>query len=64
LIPTVSQVRPGLLVSHRYTAEFALVLEANYDRVRVLTTACATVTWGFDAFRFTYEVVQNSPNRD
>ena len=58
---SVGDVRPGLLVSHRYVHEIAMVLTADLfnDRVRVVNLDGATVQWSYDSFRSVYEAVQN-----
>lgn len=56
-IPSVNQVRPGVLVIHRYTPELGIIIRARWDEVEVFLASGATVRWGMDGFRSTYEVI-------
>ena len=58
---SVGDVRPGLIISHRYFHEIAMVLTADLfnDRVNVVNLDGTTVQWSYDSFRSVYEAVQN-----
>lgn len=56
-IPSINQVRSGVLVTHRYTQELGIIIRARWDEVEVLLTSGATVRWRMDGFRSTYEVI-------
>lgn len=57
-IPSVNQVIPGALVSHRYTPELGIILRAEWNSVEVLLNSGAIVRWGMDGFRNVYEVIE------
>jgi len=56
-IPSVNQVIPGALVSHRYTHEIGIIIRAEWNSVEVLLDSGTIVRWGMDGFRNVYEVV-------
>lgn len=56
-IPSVNQIVPGALVSHRYRPELGVIISANWRSVEVLLGEGALVKWAFESFRSCYEVV-------
>lgn len=59
-IPSLGQVQPGVLVSHRYAPEMGIILRAEWNQVDVLLTSGAVVRWGMDGFRSIYEVIDET----
>lgn len=50
-IVSIDRVRSGLLVSHRYTPELAVVLRVDWETVEVLLARGAIVKWQMNSFR-------------
>ena len=57
-IPSVNEVKPGILVSHRYAPELGIVLQVGWDEVHVLLGSSVVVKWRMDGFRSVYQVVE------
>lgn len=57
-IPSVNQVKLGILVVHRYAPEIGIVLYVSpiKDRVDVLLGNGKIVKWGIEGFRSCYRI--------